>query len=53
MCGVFRRRQDALSKNPRDVDFPDLPLAQRVFLGSASLTLIKEMNSAAQRAKRL
>jgi len=53
MCGVFRRGQDALSKNPRDNDCPDLPWAQSVFFGSVSLTLIKEMNSAAQRAKRL
>jgi len=52
MCGVFRRGHDALSKNPRYNDFPDLPWAQSVFFGSVSLTLIKEMNSAAQRAKR-
>jgi len=52
LCGIFRRGQDALSKNPRYNDFPDLPWAQSVFFGSVSLTLIKEMNSAAQRAKR-
>jgi len=28
----FSRGQDALSKNPRDDDFPGLPLAQSVFL---------------------
>ena len=48
----FSRGQDALSKNPRNNDFPGLLWAQSVFFGFVSLTLIKEMNSAAQRAKR-
>src|SRR5690606_27357935 len=52
MCAVFRRGQDALSKNPFINEQPGVLWAQSVFFGSVSLTLIKEMNSAAQRAKR-
>src|SRR5690606_15060649 len=51
-AAFFDEGRDALSKNPRDDDCPDLPWAQSVFFGSVSLTLIKEMNSAAQRSKR-